>query len=90
MKTNEIIATAILSRVPNGYGMTDEEAHNYAQAVLTALSDAGMAIVPRNATDKMASSGAAAQRDFYSKNGVYPRTKGIWDVMISAHEKERK
>ena len=57
-----------------------------AEEVVTALSEKGMVIVPKEPTEAMLIDGSASLRNFYSEDGPYPRTKAVYRAMLSAHE----
>jgi hypothetical protein len=41
-------------------------------------------LVPREPTEAMLRGGAAAQNDFTSKKGLYPRTQAVWHAMLAS------
>ena len=41
-------------------------------------------LVPRVPTEAMLRGGAAAQNDFTSKKGLYPRTQAVWHAMLAS------
>ena len=59
-------------------------------ALATPPADAvpGMVLVPREPTEVMLKHGAAAVRDYYSKPGLYPRTRAVWAAMVAAAERD--
>ena len=55
-----------------------------ADAILAALTTAGLAIVPVEATEAMLVDGAKALRDFYRFEAPYPRTRSMYRAMLAA------
>jgi hypothetical protein len=74
----ERVRDAILSRVPAGYGMTSDEASEYARAAIEAMSEPTAAMVD-----------AVFDRELdiywsYKADGRPGGPKDVWSVMIDA------
>lgn len=86
----EAVANAILSKVPEGYGMREAEARDYARAAISAhkaaLADAGLVIVPREPTEAMLRAGSIHRLPLRGEIGL-PSSDAAeaWRAMIEAH-----
>ena len=52
------------------------------EEIRTALSSAGLAVVPVEADEKILKEVASSARDFYSESGPYPRAKAVYRAAI--------